>query len=88
MAPTTPTPEGGASVGSLLGALVLFLSFLAPLPLKYVLNSANTILAQGAAMANMTLVDRFLDGDITKLIKTGQMITVNPQAGNIQIVSS
>ena len=57
-------------------------------PKALVLNSANTILAQGAAMANMTLVDRFLDGDITKLIKTGQMITVNPQAGNIQIVSS
>ena len=57
-------------------------------PKALVLNSANTILAQGAAMANMTLVDRFVDGDITKLIKTGQMLTVNPQAGHIQIVSS
>ena len=57
-------------------------------PKALVLNSANTILAQGAAMANMTLVDRFVDGDITTLIKTGQMLTVNPQAGHIQIVSS
>ena len=57
-------------------------------PKALVLNSANTILAQGAAMANMTLVDRFVDGDITKLIRTGQMLTVNPQAGHIQIVSS
>ena len=57
-------------------------------PMALVLNSANTILAQGAAMANMTLVDRFVDGDITKLIKTGQFLTVNPQAGHIQIVSS
>ena len=57
-------------------------------PKALVLNSANTILAQGAAMANMTLVDRFVDGDITKLIKTGQVLTVNPQAGHIQIVSS
>ena len=57
-------------------------------PKALILNSANTILAQGAAMANMTLVDRFVDGDITKLIKTGQMLTVNPQAGHIQIVSS
>ena len=57
-------------------------------PKALVLNSANTILAQGAAMANMTLVDRFVDGDITKLTKTGQMLTVNPQAGHIQIVSS
>ena len=38
-------------------------------PKALVLNSANTILAQGAAMANMTLVDRFADGDITQLIK-------------------
>ena len=57
-------------------------------PKAMVLNSANTILAQGAAMANITLVDRFVDGDITKLIKTGQMLTVNPQAGHIQIVAS
>lgn len=57
-------------------------------PKAMVLNSANTILAQGAALANMTLVDRFVDGDITKLIKTGQVLTVNPQAGHIQIVSS
>ena len=57
-------------------------------PKAMVLNSANTILAQGAAMANMTLVDRFVDGDITKLIKTGQVLTVNPQAGHIQIVSN
>lgn len=57
-------------------------------PKALVLNSANTILAQGAAMANLTLVDRFVDGDITKLIKTGQFLKVNPQAGHIQIVSS
>ena len=57
-------------------------------PKALVLNSANTILAQGAAMANMTLVDRFVDGDITKLIKTGQVIRIDPKAGNIKIVSS
>ena len=56
-------------------------------PKALVLNNANTILAQGAAMANMTLVDRFFDGDITKLVKTGQIITVNPQAGHIQLNS-
>ena len=57
-------------------------------PKALVLNSANTILAQGAAMANMTLVDRFADGDITQLIKTGQVITVNPQAGHIYLNAS
>ena len=56
-------------------------------PKALVLNSANTILAQGAAMANMTLVDRFADGDITQLIKIGQMIKVNPQAGHIHLIA-
>ena len=57
-------------------------------PKALVLNSANTILAQGAAMANMTLVDRFADGDVTKLITTGQIITVNPEAGYIKLAST
>ena len=57
-------------------------------PKALVLNSANTILAQGAAMANMTLVDRFADGDVTKLITTGQIITVNPEAGYIKFAST
>ena len=57
-------------------------------PKALVLNTANTILAQGAAMANMTLVDRFDDGDVTKLIKTGQIITVNPEAGYIKFAST
>ena len=57
-------------------------------PKALVLNSANTILAQGAAMANMTLVDRFVDGDITRLIKTGQIITVNPEAGHVKFATS
>ena len=57
-------------------------------PKALVLNSANTILAQGAAMANMTLVDRFADGDVTKLITTGQIITVNPEAGHIELAST
>ena len=57
-------------------------------PKALVLNSANTILAQGAAMANMTLVDRFADGDVTKLITTGQIITVNPEASYIKLAST
>ena len=57
-------------------------------PKALVLNSANTILAQGAAMANMTLVDRFAHGEVTKLITTGQIITVNPEAGYIKFAST
>ncbi|MCL1477088.1 MAG: DUF126 domain-containing protein [Marinobacter sp.] len=40
-------------------------------PKAILFNSANTILVQGAALADMTLCDRFEDGDVTTLIKTG-----------------
>ena len=50
-------------------------------PKAILFNAANTILAQGAALANMAMVDRFADGDVTQLIKTGEMVTVNPSEG-------
>ena len=37
-------------------------------PKAILLNQANTILVQGAALANMALVDRFDKGDVTKLL--------------------
>jgi len=49
-------------------------------------NNANTILVQGAAMADMAMCDRFVDGDITTLIKTGQMVTVDPADGEVRIL--
>ena len=54
-------------------------------PKALVLNSANTILVQGAALANLSMVDRFEDGDITGLIKTGETVTVDPATGEIRI---
>jgi predicted aconitase with swiveling domain len=54
-------------------------------PKALILNSANTILVQGAALANLSMVDRFEDGDITGLIKTGETVTVDPAAGEIRI---
>ena len=54
-------------------------------PKALVLNSANTILVQGAALANLSMVDRFEDGDITSLVKTGETVTVDPAAGKIRI---
>ena len=78
------TAKGGVATAWMLNEMVA--REVAPKAL--VLNSANTILAQGAAMANLTLVDRFVDGDITKLSKTGQIIRIDPKAGNIQITST
>ena len=54
-------------------------------PKALVLNSANTILVQGAALANLSMMDRFEDGDITSLVKTGETVTVDPAAGEIRI---
>jgi predicted aconitase with swiveling domain len=54
-------------------------------PKAILFNNANTILVQGAAMADMAMCDRFVDGDITTLIKTGQMVAVDPAAGEVRI---
>ena len=54
-------------------------------PKAILFNRANTILVQGAALADLTLCDRFEDGDVTKLIKTGERITVDPAQGLVTI---
>ena len=55
-------------------------------PKAILLNRANTILAQGAAFAGMALCDRFDDGDVTKLIATGDWVVVHPKQGRIEIM--
>ena len=55
-------------------------------PRALLLNAANTILAQGAALANMAICDRFTDGDVTQLIRTGDRLTVDPAAGIVTIM--
>jgi predicted aconitase with swiveling domain len=52
-------------------------------PKGILFNEANTILVQGAALANMAMCDRFEDGDVTSLIESGQIIEVDPAAGEI-----
>lgn len=56
-------------------------------PKAILLNKANTILAQGAALANMTMCDRFQDGDVTTLIRDGDTVEVNPGRGVVRILS-
>lgn len=55
-------------------------------PASILFNRANPILAQGAALAEMALCDRFEDGDVTRLIQTGQTLEVDPQAGRVLIL--
>lgn len=54
-------------------------------PRAILFNAANTILAQGAALAGMAMCDRFDDGDVTKLIATGDHVAVYPDEGRIVV---
>jgi predicted aconitase with swiveling domain len=54
-------------------------------PQAILFNNVNPILAQGAALANLAMCDRFVDGDVTQLIRTGDRVTVNPEAGLVTI---
>lgn len=54
-------------------------------PLALLLNNANPVMAQGAAFADLSLVDRFTD-DITSLIRTGDTVYVDPAAGVVRIL--
>jgi len=54
-------------------------------PLAIIFNTANTILAQGASLANLTMVDRFECGDVTQLFKTGDHLEIDPEAGIVTL---
>jgi uncharacterized protein len=55
-------------------------------PKAILFNKANTILAQGAALANLSMCDRFEDGDITSLVQTGDKVIVDPVNGIVKII--
>ena len=54
-------------------------------PKAILFNYVNPILAQGAALADMALCDRFEDGDVTRLIRTGDRVSVNPALGLVTV---
>lgn len=56
-------------------------------PKAILFNRTNTILAQGAALADLTVCDRFEDGDVTDLILSGDQLVVDPQEGTITITN-
>ena len=53
-------------------------------PAAILFNFCNPIMAQGAAFANLALVDRF-DVDITEVIQTGDDVTVDPATGTVTV---
>ena len=54
-------------------------------PAAILFNRANTILAQGAALAGLSMCDRFEAGDITQLLKTGDHLVVEPEEGRVTV---
>jgi predicted aconitase with swiveling domain len=56
-------------------------------PLAIVFDRTNTILAQGAAFADMAMVDRFEAGRPTRLIRTGDELRVEPSLGLVTILN-
>ena len=56
------------------------------MPLALVFNRVNPILAQGAALAGVALVDRFA-GDVADLFRTGDTLRVDPASGFVEILN-
>lgn len=53
-------------------------------PLALLLNASNPIMAQGAAFAELTFMDRF-EVDITQVLRTGARVTVDPGSGTVTL---
>lgn len=53
-------------------------------PLALLLNTSNPIMAQGAAFANLSFMDRFPE-DVTAAIASGDEVTVDPPAGEVRV---
>ena len=56
-------------------------------PAALLLNRANPIMVQGAAFAELPFIDRF-EVDITRSLRTGDVVTVFPGEGLVRIDSS
>jgi predicted aconitase with swiveling domain len=56
-------------------------------PKAIIFDRANTILAQGAAFAGLTMVDRFEAGDPTRLIRSGDELRIEPAEGRVTILN-
>jgi predicted aconitase with swiveling domain len=56
-------------------------------PKAIIFDRANTILAQGAALADLTMVDRFEIGDPTAVIRTGDLVRIEPAEGRVTVLN-
>jgi uncharacterized protein len=56
-------------------------------PKAIIFDRANTILAQGAAFAGMTMVDRFEAGNPVGLVQNGDEVRIEPDKGLVSILN-
>lgn len=54
-------------------------------PKAILFNFVNPVIAQGAALAGISLMDRF-DCDITTALRTGDEVEIDPKAGRVSIL--
>jgi hypothetical protein len=55
-------------------------------PAALLLNAANPVLAQGAALAGLPLIDRF-PVDVTAAIPDGALVEVEPLTGTVRLLA-
>ena len=55
-------------------------------PKAILLNFVNPVIAQGAALAGIALMDRF-DCDITVALRTGDEVEIDPATGRVRILN-
>ena len=75
-----PTAKGGVATAWAL----LDMKVQGTAPLAILFGLANPIMAQGAALADLALMDR-LDPDPTETIQTGDWVRVDPAAGTVTV---
>lgn len=54
-------------------------------PMAIVLNTVNTILAQGAAMAGMTMLAGF-EVNVTEAVENESMVELDPETGSLRVL--
>ena len=72
--------KGGVATSWMLAEMVA----MGKAPLALLLNHANPVMAQGAALAGVALIDRF-EVDITTAIRTGEEVEVDPAKGEVRV---
>ncbi|MBY6059407.1 aconitase X swivel domain-containing protein [Leisingera daeponensis] len=55
-------------------------------PKSLLFNFVNPVIAQGACLAGISILDRFDCGDITAELRTGDIVEVEPEAGEVRIL--